>query len=118
MPILVTNCTARKRTAATVLAMSSEMVGSSCAATISNWRRALADHQSTRPAKDVYVGRAIVDALSAAQSANGNLFFVSAGLGIVAENVRPNSCFDERRLLGSAFETQDLFGRLVDVVIC
>jgi len=86
MPVLITNCTARKRGAAPALSMTSEMVGSSCASTVGNWRQALARHHPRRPAKEVYVGRSIVDALSAARSAEGRLFFVSAGLGIIAES--------------------------------
>lgn len=86
MPVLVTNCTARKRVTETVLSMSSEMIGSSFASTVSNWRRALASHQTLRAAKDVYVGRSIIEAQYAAKSAKGALYFVSAGLGIVAAN--------------------------------
>ncbi len=83
MPIIVTNCTARKRGGKHTLAFRPEMVGATLFDTIGNWRSAASERSAERPAADLYSGRSISEARRSAGSAQAALFFVSAGMGLI-----------------------------------
>lgn len=83
MPVIVTNCTARKRGRDTVLVMTPDLIGTTLPDTVANWLVALSMSSALRPAQDLYGGRSIAEARLAAKHADASLFFVSAGIGIV-----------------------------------
>jgi hypothetical protein len=89
MPLLLTNCTARKRGSSDPVVLSEDLCGDTLDITVHNWRRALATRHLHMPAVEVYAGRSVSEARRAAASAAGELFFLSAGLGVVgaSENV-------------------------------
>lgn len=84
MPLIVTNCTARKRGAQAALTLGAELRGGSLVHTVSNWKAAAAGFQARIAAGSLYTGRAIVETRRAAQSAKAQLFFVSAGMGLIS----------------------------------
>ncbi len=88
MPIIVTNCTARKRGGKHALALKPEMIGATLLDTIANWRSAASGRSADRAAADLYYGRSIAEARRSASSAKASLFFVSAGMGLISAERR------------------------------
>ncbi|CAO3408561.1 hypothetical protein [Azospirillum largimobile] len=89
-PIIVTNCTQRKRRAAGAairLADCAQGPGDPLAA----WLRTLSAQCHRIPARDLYCGRSFQDAIAATTAAGGTLWIASAGLGLVpAERLVPS----------------------------
>lgn len=83
MPVIVTNCTARKRGAKAALVMDAGIVGSTLSDTLTKWQAATAECTSVHAAADLYTGRSVAEARRAAHHLNASLFFVSAGMGLV-----------------------------------
>jgi hypothetical protein len=84
MYVLVTNCTARKRGAEEAVTLTSDLFGPTLRATVANWQRVVKARNQALPAGELYVGRSITEAQSAATSVGAApLVFVSAGLGMV-----------------------------------
>jgi hypothetical protein len=83
MPLIVTNCTARKRGAKAALVMDAGLLGPTLADTVAQWQAAVAGCTAVQSALDCYAGRSIAEVRRAAQPLNASLFFVSAGMGVV-----------------------------------
>lgn len=88
MPVIVTNCTAKKRGAKAALVMDASLVGPTLADTVAQWQAAVAGCTAVRSAMDVYMGRSISEARRAAHNLNASLYFVSAGMGVVAAEAK------------------------------
>jgi hypothetical protein len=84
MPHVITNCTARKRGAADALVMTPELVGTSLQDMAVRWSAAVNRQTAHREAVELYTGRSVSEARQAAIHVNASLFFVSAGLGLIA----------------------------------
>jgi hypothetical protein len=84
MPLIVTNCTARKRGARAALVLDASHLGGELKTTVANWRSAASRAAVCRPAAELYTGRSIVEVRRAAHSAQARLYFASAGMGLVA----------------------------------
>jgi len=82
--LIVTNCTARKRGGQASLRWGSEFVGKDLATTVRQWRMALAGHEPKLLAREMYMGRSMVDAKYVADTLNSPLHIVSAGMGLIA----------------------------------
>lgn len=81
--IIVTNCTNRKRAAGRVLKLSRRLVGEDLTATVDSWKQKLATSPGRISVDKLYAGRSVVEARRAAAAAPADLYFVSAGLGLV-----------------------------------
>jgi hypothetical protein len=81
--ILVTNCTNRKRIRGKVLRLGASGLKGTVADVARRWAEAVASATQVYAAQHVYVGRSIAEAKNAAQFVNGELYVVSAGLGLV-----------------------------------
>lgn len=88
MPVIITNCTAKKRGAKAALVMDAGLVGSTLADTVTQWQAAVASCTALRIAIDLYTGRSIAEARRAADHLNARLHFVSAGMGIVPADAK------------------------------
>lgn len=88
MPVIVTNCTAKKRGAKAALVMDAGLVGSTLADTVTQWQAAVASCTALRTAMDLYTGRSITEVRRAAHHLNASMHFVSAGMGIVSADVK------------------------------
>lgn len=84
-PIVVTNCTTRKRATDPPVSLPAELGCKSLPELAARWDALLRDAQRRTTAGDLYVGRAIAESKSATRSLGGELFIVSAGLGLVHE---------------------------------
>lgn len=83
MPVIVSNCTARKRGIKSALIMDANLVGPALADTVAQWQAAVASCTAVRTALDLYTGRSISEVRRAAHHLNASLHFVSAGMGVV-----------------------------------
>jgi hypothetical protein len=81
--LVITNCTARKRSASEALRLDLGRLGSSLQEAARNWRRALDVHAPRLQAQQMYLGRSMVDARSVASALVCPLHVVSAGLGLI-----------------------------------
>ncbi len=88
MPVIITNCTAKKRGAKAALVMDASLVGTTLADTVIHWQSAVAGCTAIRSAIDLYMGRSISEVRRATQHLNASLHFVSAGMGIVPAEVK------------------------------
>lgn len=79
--IVVTNCTARKRTGMPLVPFVPR--GSSVRQVVEEWRSSLAAQSSRLQAGQMYVGRSILEARNVSQDIGAPLFIVSAGVGLV-----------------------------------
>lgn len=103
--IVITNCTTRKRGALPPISLPSRRSPESLAATASRWGGILkrAPHQTK--VADLYVGRAISEAKSAARALKADIYVVSAGLGLVHEaDLVPNYDLTVSVQAGALFE--------------
>lgn len=89
--IVVTNCTARKRTGLSLVRFAPR--GHTIRQIAENWRVALDAQHSRLPAERLYVGRSILEARSSSQNLDARLFVVSAGVGLV-ESDEPIPSYD------------------------
>lgn len=81
--VVVTNCTARKRSGVQLARLRPPPVSAGLRALAQQWRATLAEHAPAIPAGHLYVGRSISEAKAAAERLRAPLFVVSAGLGLV-----------------------------------
>lgn len=79
--IVVTNCTARKKTGMPLVPFSPK--GESIRQVAEEWRISLAAQSSRMQAGRMYVGRSILEARNVSQDIGAPLFIVSAGIGLV-----------------------------------
>lgn len=84
-PIIVTNCTTRKRASDPPLSLPAELVCKSLPELAAQWDALLRDAQRRTMAGDLYVGRAIAESKRVTRLLGGELFIASAGLGLVRE---------------------------------
>jgi len=84
-PIVVTNCTTRKRAVHPSVSVGMATERESLANLAKRWTIALSRAPKCYTAGALYVGRAMVEAKSVARTLAGDLFVVSAGLGLVSE---------------------------------
>lgn len=83
MPVIVSNCTSKKRDTKTALVMDANLVGLTLSDTVTQWQAAVAGCTAVRTALDLYTGRSIAEVRRVAQHLNASLHFVSAGMGVV-----------------------------------
>lgn len=79
--IVVTNCTARKKTGMPLVPFAPK--GESIRQVVEEWRTSLAAQASRLKAGRMYVGRSILEARNVSQDIGAPLFIVSAGIGLV-----------------------------------
>lgn len=79
--IVVTNCTARKKTGVPLVPFAPK--GSCIREVAEDWRISLAAQPSRLQAVRLYVGRSILEARNVSQDIGAPLFIVSAGIGLV-----------------------------------
>jgi len=88
MPVIVTNCTAKKRGAKAALVMDASLVGPTLAVTVTQWQAAVASCTVSHAAIDMYKGRSVVEVRRASHHLSAPLHFVSAGMGIVPASAK------------------------------
>ncbi|ALP61343.1 hypothetical protein [Paraburkholderia caribensis] len=81
--IVVTNCTNRKRHSGVSVPLASLEAGGTLQSVAARWVKAVRQATPSGQARDVYMGRAFVEAQRVADALQGTLHIVSAGLGIV-----------------------------------
>lgn len=81
-PIIITNCTQRKRRGAVpgIRLSDCAVVGHN---QINGWLKALSNQVLRIPARELYCGRSFQDAAATAEALGGELWVASAGLGLV-----------------------------------
>lgn len=83
-PVVVTNCTARKRSKQQAVSSAEIRNVDSVRDLARRWFRLAQGHSSATRAADLYGGRSFRDAAVAAESCGADLFIVSAGFGLVS----------------------------------
>lgn len=83
-PVIVTNCTARKRSRELPVSSAEIRNVNSVHDLARSWVRLAQGRASAARAADLYGGRSFRDAAVAAESCQGDLFIVSAGFGLVS----------------------------------
>ena len=81
--VVVTNCTARKRSGVPLTRLKPEHLGAGLELVANRWVSSLRLENTRLPAGQLYVGRSISEAKLAAEFLDAELFIVSAGLGLV-----------------------------------
>lgn len=81
-PIIITNCTQRKRRAAGAPIRLADCARGA-ADPLAAWLHTLSEQSRRIPALNLYCGRSFQDAIAAAMTAGGTLWIASAGLGLV-----------------------------------
>lgn len=85
-PIVVTNCTTRKRASDAPASLSAAIGQESLPKLAKRWAGLLGKAPRRWAAGELYVGRAMTESKRVARSLNGDLYVVSAGLGLVHES--------------------------------
>jgi len=85
-PLVFVNCTGRKRRPATAYLRARDLHFGSAQTIATRWVEQLRRAPLQCLAQQLYCGRSVTDALSATEALQGTLYFVSAGLGVVAGN--------------------------------
>lgn len=85
-PLVLTNCTGRKRQGNAVVRFPNGRRATCLRSMATMWRTALQSSPDRYPARSLYAGRSIHDALKASSLAGGELLVVSAGVGLVHED--------------------------------
>lgn len=81
-PIIITNCTQRKRRSAGVaIRLANCLQGSGDP--VDAWLRAISSNTIRTPAAALYCGRSFQDAIAATETAGGALWIASAGVGLI-----------------------------------
>lgn len=83
-PVVITSCTARKRSREPAVSGAQIRRASSVSELALSWVRLAQGWPAVSSASDLYGGRSFRDASAAADSCGGELFIVSAGFGLVA----------------------------------
>jgi hypothetical protein len=81
--VVITNCTGRKRTQDGLVASLASARATNLGELAQAWLTTVRSGKPTLPAGDLYVGRSVTEATFTAESLAAELFFVSAGLGLV-----------------------------------
>jgi hypothetical protein len=84
-PVVVTNCTTRKRAPHPPVSLPAGSVREPLLELARRWDRLLRKAPKVTAVGDLYVGRAIVESKSVTRSLGADLYIVSAGLGLVRE---------------------------------
>lgn len=84
-PVVVTNCTTRKRVLGRPIALDSRSARGSVNSICNAWVAKLRSAERLGPVGELYLGRAFVDARAVARRLEAEFFVVSAGLGLVHE---------------------------------
>lgn len=87
-PLVFVNCTSRKRRLAAAALSVHELAKGSADGVARRWVARLNAALHRYPASQLYCGRAVTEALAAADALQSVLYFVSAGLGVVATDDR------------------------------
>lgn len=91
MTVILTACTMRKRFSPDPALIAASLSKGSLQSVGDNWRNRIAKAPGVAEAKDVYAGRGMMEAKTAAAEAGATLFIASAGLGLVeASDVIPS----------------------------
>src|SRR5688572_19618960 len=85
-PVVVTNCTTRKRGTEPPLRLSPAVGRQSLRKLSKHWQALLAGARRTTTAGELYVGRSIAESKRTASLLGADLYFVSAGVGLVHES--------------------------------
>lgn len=85
-PIVITNCTARKRATGRVVSLRVASKAEKPAKLAMRWVASTSNAPSPNLAGEFYVGRAISEAKATAKLLSADLYFVSAGLGLVHQS--------------------------------
>ena len=86
MPVVITNCTNRKRIDAGPNLSASSLSRGSIATVAKQWKDRLRKTRAVSLARDVYCGRSYREAEASANFINSPLYIVSAGLGVVSSH--------------------------------
>lgn len=81
--IVVTNCTNRKRAGGASVTLATIGGGDSLTSVAARWAKVVQKVPASRLARDVYMGRAFTEARRVAETLEGALHIISAGLGVV-----------------------------------
>jgi hypothetical protein len=88
--LVISNCSKRKRIPLDSTLQARALPVGSTAVVAAAWAERLSQAEATTAAKNIYGGRAFVEASEAARLAGGSLLVVSAGLGLInAETLAP-----------------------------
>lgn len=124
-PLVITNCTNRKRAPHPPVSLTPLDHSSSLAQLARHWKGILRSAPHSATAGDLYVGRAIVESKRVCRHLGAELYVVSAGLGLVHEaQVVPNydlSASEEGGVFSSALVTygksvEDWWGQLTRIM--
>jgi hypothetical protein len=85
-PLILTNCTSRKRLSAEAVTLPADTVAATIDGVARDWLATYSAAPKVRRVRDLYMGRSFSDAYKAARHVEGELFVVSAGLGLVHED--------------------------------
>lgn len=83
-PIIITNCTQRKRRVAGSVVRLADNIHPRDDRMMAAWLQALSAATSRTPARNLYCGRSFREAIAAAEVSGGTLWIASAGLGLVS----------------------------------
>lgn len=86
MTVILTACTQRKRVTHNPLLCARDLPSGKLSEVVEVWTDRLRQVKITRPAQYLYCGRSFFEAVKAAQTAQAELYIVSAGLGLVHGN--------------------------------
>lgn len=84
-PLVITNCTSRKRAAGSPVRLTTPARLASLAELAARWKRLVTTAPAQTAAGDLYVGRAMTEAKFVCREIGAELCIVSAGLGLVHE---------------------------------
>lgn len=85
VPLVITNCTSRKRGGAYPITLQDKHLPLCLEAVAASWKRTLCSTPPAHAVRNLYVGRTFATAYRAARAVEGELFVASAGLGLVHE---------------------------------
>lgn len=85
-PLILTNCTSRKRIGGEVATLPAGLVAATIDVMAREWLAIYNAAPKNRRVRSLYLGRSFSDAKEAARRAKGELFVVSAGLGLAHED--------------------------------
>lgn len=80
---IITNCTSRKRKVGHKVTLSGDFVWSSIDGLVMHWNAVLEANKGSVEVQDLYQGRSFSDARASTLAVDGDLYVVSAGLGLV-----------------------------------
>lgn len=84
MPVVITNCTNRKRVGDVPAISASSLVCGTLESVAEQWKMLLRSTQTETQAKNVYCGRSFREAEASAEKIDADFYAVSAGLGVIS----------------------------------